>query len=180
MEMEKLLLYIGLEDGTFFMMMDATTAAYREPGNSGFIMNNTILDSDDPNYKHFISCVNSTNGEQSNCILDNNAQYIECVNECELISCANVESMNATSLCRNYIISPKDDTITRGYIPSTFYCVNQQAQPEQLPGSILKDPITNQLGNCYYRDDVTLVNCTLAGDYLPKLYLSNFLIRLKF
>lgn len=66
MEVERFPLYFALEDGAFFMMIDETTISYREPGNSGYIINNNIFNND-PNYKHFISCVNSTDGEQTNC-----------------------------------------------------------------------------------------------------------------
>lgn len=96
--------------------------------------------------------------------LDIDDKYVECVNDCELISCANMESMNATSSCYNYAVTTIEDTITRGYIPCTIYCVNLEAQPEQRPGYVVKES-SNELGNCYYDDGITLVNRTLSGDY---------------
>jgi hypothetical protein len=191
------ILYAGLEDGTFIYYTDPYSADFREPGNGGFDASN--ITENDVNYKNYISCVDET-GQSADCTLELGSSYIECVSDCELIPCQtitmdptatttttttnNATALTATKLCRNYIVQQVQENEVRGYIPDTYFCIDQSGQPEQQPGTIWKAPpdedttqqannvVVSSTGvngiydNCYYDDGVTLVNrSTLYGSY---------------
>ena len=95
------LLYIGLEDGTFYYMDgDLIVSEYREPGESGYKISDA-LNPLNRNYKHVNSCVNGTTGEAVQCILQEKAKYIECVNDCEIVPCAIDDSVLSDKISVN-------------------------------------------------------------------------------
>ena len=103
------------------------------------------------------------------------SEYIKCVNRCELQLCedAVTQSCDDGSLacarkqkwCPSYDIRETTNTsAAMGYIPRTYHCHTEQGVFSQEPGAILKQDGT--LGNCLYEDKETLVDRSLAGDYL--------------
>lgn len=166
-------IYIGLDDGTYFSK-GYGEVLYREPGNSGYSIQN--IQSNDPNYKYYIACVDSDNGDPLNCTMQyENMTYVECINDCELIPCNNTNSKNnneednnnVTYMCRNYVKKEvgANDVGTLGYIPNTAYCINNNHQPEQRPGYVHIEYDRIENGSCYYYDYKTLVNRTIRGNY---------------
>lgn len=186
-----ILLYIALEDGTIiFYFDDYITMEYREPGNSGYKVED--IQETDPYYKHYTSCVDSKTGLPSNCTLDSGIFYVECINDCELIPCPKVMdnttsstdhtmtmasyTSNYNNYCYNYQVKTVsyinettgiyvNETGLYGYVPTTDYCINHIGQPEQRNGYVLNNYQTQTYGNCYYLDKTTTVNRTTSGSY---------------
>jgi hypothetical protein len=171
--------YYGLEDGTYFGS-GYLEVSYREPGLSGY--NVSHIQSDDPNYKHYISCVNSTSGDERNCTMEETMQYITCINDCEPILCNTSLNENKVAhdidadehinyFCRSYetTVVPVDNSFHLGYIPTTHYCINQYNQPEQELGKMVWDydayGNVDVFGDCLYYDQYTYVNRSLQGNY---------------
>lgn len=166
----------SFEDGIRIFAEEDNTRFYfgwREPGEAGY-----VVDSDnqqfqtDPNYKYWISCFDSINGTSQNCsLVPGKDQFVTCINNCELIPCKRSnESIfygsNETIWCRNY--ETKNYTEgdgQRGYIPYVKLCTNRRGEPDQRIGYVIDDVADDKLGNCYYGDQRTLVNRSLAGDY---------------
>lgn len=169
------LLYLGLEDGSIFYYFDNwMTINYREPGNSGYVVDDGTMNEDNPYYKHYTSCVDSETGTASNCTMEEGMYYVDCIDDCDLVPCPikdinNTDaSINTTETwCSNYQVKnvEANQSGTLGYVPTSDYCVNKIGQPEQRPGYVLTDYELQQYGNCYYNDGTTIVNRTLSGSY---------------
>jgi hypothetical protein len=174
--------YYGLEDGSY-MYLETVYVEYREPGYDAYNVTSDVINNpDNANYKYLRSCVNSTNGEPIQCLLAETEQYVECVNDCELIPCSTstgassgstatdstTEHLQREPLCRNYVIKEvqKDEAGILGYIPLTQMCINVYGQPEERPGYVVKDFVNNEFGSCYYSDETTPVQrASLYGNY---------------
>jgi hypothetical protein len=77
-------MYIGLEDGTYFGA-NYKSVSYREPGNNGYPI--VGIKPEDPNYKYYTACVDSSFGDPLNCTLIENDLFIGCINNCKPILC---------------------------------------------------------------------------------------------
>jgi len=172
-------IYYGLEDGMFAGHgFNNKIANYREPGHSGYsIDSNGIAEGD--MQKHYTSCVNATSGGPLPCNLAVGGKYTECVNDCDIETCADQDSQRDCATmgnleraaceanikwCTSYTIKEATDDMRRGYLVRSTYCINSEGIPSQAPGEIAKKG-TDELGSCYFSDGVTLVDRKIEGDY---------------
>lgn len=154
-----------------FRFNEAVWGTYREPVNSGY------LSSDPEMQKYYQACIDRGTGEMENCVLSAGTEYISCVNDCELELCGDPETQEcddgsiacarSRKWCPTYEVveaTPGQGNATMGYIPRTYHCHTAQGVFSQQPGAILQPD--GGLGNCLYEDQETLVDRSLAGDYL--------------
>lgn len=161
----RLKVYYGMETGVFLGYGDDFSfATNREPGESGYLVNENSTDVD----KYWNTCVNRDTGQPEECRMSEGAKYVACKNECELVPCAN--QGNGSSLekkwCRNYTIEKvqANEVLARGYIPRTYHCINAKGQFTQAPGQALQSGDSSQTGDCTFRDG-TLVTREIAGPF---------------
>ena len=160
------MIYYGLEDGTFVgNFYNPRTATYREPGESGYV----VMNGDDAGdmQKYFDACVNET-GSSVSCSMEVGDSYVECVDGCKLQRCEDEESKSGERIkwCKSYQVKtvPQNNTQSLGYVPRSYYCVDQKGMPTQEMGKVSKT-LGEDLRNCYYQDEVTLVNRSISGNY---------------
>lgn len=161
-------------------------ANYREPGHSGYLINDSDGLSaaavvEDDMQKYFEGCLNSTSGEILPCEMSLGGKYTECVNDCELVKCADEESQrDCDSLtndeertdceekinwCIDYEIKEATNETRRGYISRGTHCINSFGVPDETPGEIVKQD-SDEKGNCYFDDGKTLVEMgNITGDF---------------
>lgn len=178
---DPVVLYYGLEDGTFLLHSgDFTEASYREPGASGY---STSTNSSTARDNFYHTCVNRTTGEPQNCTMEEGADYIQCrEGDCSklwpcwwdetLVVCGNSTACLELALetaelwCPSYSIEQATAESEQGFIPRTYHCIGKDAITEEDPGQVLQDSNTKELGNCYFGDGTTLVNRShLSGQY---------------
>jgi hypothetical protein len=183
-----LYVYYGLEDGSFLIYNDPRTTKLaqtglllREPGFSGYSTDPVP----DESIKHWTSCVDNM-GNPRNCTLPEGSLYVKCIDDCNLTKCdipqehcqrLSVASEERTACeesiqwCPQYVIETVQAGENLGTVPAFNTCVNQYGAPDQTPGNVVISSFEGspfqeqQLGNCYFRDNVTLVNSTLEGEY---------------
>lgn len=127
--------------------------------------------------KYYRACVDRETGDQEDCVLPAGAEFIRCVNNCELVLCGDkatqecddgsIACARSRKWCPTYEIAEAtggDGNATMGYIPRTYHCHTAQGVFSQQPGAIIQQD--GGLGNCLYEDMETLVDRSLAGDYL--------------
>ena len=127
--------------------------------------------------KYFKACINRETGEAENCVLPEGTEYIRCVNGCELELCGDAETQEcddgsiacarSRKWCPTYEVAEAisgQGNVTMGYVPRTYHCHTEQGVFSQQPGTIVQPD--GGLGNCLYEDMETLVDRSLAGDYL--------------
>ena len=173
--------YYGSEDGLFLGYVGADKDIhYREPGESGY---DPSLDSYESEL-YFHTCVNETTGEQEQCLMNEEAQYISCRNNCTvLVRCTdplsqtNCSALSAgdqkeacktrVSWCSEYTIEKTESSKTLGYIPNNVACYNQLGRMSQIPGKVLirsDGTGSKELGTCTFMNDKP-VNNTISGPY---------------
>jgi hypothetical protein len=85
-------IYYGLEDGMFAGHgFSSRIANYREPGHSGYLLDDSsgeVRAQEEGMEKYFKHCLNSTNGDLLDCEMAVGGKYTSCINDCELIKCA--------------------------------------------------------------------------------------------
>lgn len=173
-------IYYGLEDGVFAGHgFNEKVANYREPGHSGYVVSEEG-DAGEEMQKHYVGCVNATSGEEVPCEMSVGGEFTECVNDCELIKCADEASQRDCEIlgggevkeeceanvkwCKNYIISEAPEGAKLGYITRNTHCINKNGVPSQKKGEIAQMG-TTEFTNCYFLDGVTPVNRNLTGNY---------------
>jgi hypothetical protein len=170
-------IYYGLEDGMFAGHgFSSRIANYREPGHSGYLLDDTsgeVRAQEEGMEKYFKYCLNSTNGDLLDCEMAVGGMYTSCINDCELIKCADELSrqenctttntssnttMNTTECddelsnpnikwCINYEILEATNETRRGYILRGTHCINSYGVPDETEGNIVKEG-TEEKGNC--------------------------------
>ena len=155
-------------------------ANYREPGRSGYIINNDGTTSPADMQKHLNTCVNITSGGDLPCEMKVGGKYIDCL-ACTIVKCANeISQRDCSSIlrkekrqecetnikwCESYEIKEVEEGSTRrGYVPRSTNCINSNGVPSQTLGEIAKKG-TDILGNCYYTDEMTLVRRNITGNF---------------
>ena len=176
-------IYYGLEDGMFAGHGFASRIAnYREPGHSGYLIDDeTNLAVDGEMQKHYDGCMNGTSGEILPCEMSVGGKYTECINDCELVKCADELSQKDCSIltdvnetiaceanikwCTNYEIKESTNETRRGYVSRGTHCINDQGIPSETPGEIVKQG-TEEKGGCFFGDGVTPVERgNITGDF---------------
>ena len=174
----KMDLYYGLEDGTCSNLLDGPAhSTYREPGD-GYDPNDSEMQ------KYWNACVDQENGNVKDCVIDPavNANYVSCINDCELIRCADPDSQKDCTLivdqmgreeceskikwCKNYIIEKAEEGGAEiGFVPRTYHCMNSERLFSQTPGEVLTTSESGvELGDCTFKNGA-LVTRRLEGPY---------------
>lgn len=155
--------FYGLEDGTLLgywhgELNQVPRLAYREPGNSGYQLNDVSLG------KYYGVCVNDQ-GQETNCTMTTETPlYTSCIDidDCTtLVPCGD-------KWCLNYEIQEYDENQgVLGYVPTTYNCINAQGAFSQTPGQVLKASSEGIItaGTCTFEDGVTLVERQLTGEF---------------
>jgi len=129
--------------------------------------------------------VNET-GASAPCIMVPGNPYVACVDGCEFERCPDEESQRncgdmttypteenrtacvrerAVKWCRKYERrEASEDGEPLGFVPRMTHCMGTNGVVSQTPGRIVKKG-TDKLGNCYYRDGVTMVERNETGPY---------------
>lgn len=149
-------LYFGTEDGEYFAFFDSE-AVYREPGNSGYSPDEpgTSENSADQLFpqKYYDVCVNGDDGSRENCTMAEGGEYIQCIDDCNLVPCPDeasqrdcetIEVLSEKELCRadvkwcpSYSISQVPEGATLGFVPVGYHCINEFGLFSQEPGNVL-------------------------------------------
>jgi hypothetical protein len=158
-------LYLGTEQGEYFALFIEGEAVYREPGNSGY-------EPDDPELSRYWSaCVNGTSGELQNCTMADDDNFVQCVDDCELVPCPgqdhSQESQGATNetflkWCPNYTVGQFNGTSSPplGFVPVGYYCFDRYGRFSQEPGAVTaKYTVDGNVnighnGTCKYGDGI--------------------------
>jgi hypothetical protein len=158
-------LYFGTELGEYFAMFQ-TEAVYREPGNSGYAIDDVNMS------KYFSVCVNGTDGSKQNCSMAVNDSFIQCVDNCQLVPCLINGTNTSTTTdhcplnpnqnctdtiwCSDYTVGVVHANQTLGFVPAGYQCINQYGMISQEPGKVIS----------FYADSTNFQN-DLVGSYYP-------------
>lgn len=163
------MIYYGLEDGTFVgNYYPVRMATYREPGESGHdVVGDNATGTTGDMQKHYVGCVDKE-GAEVPCQMSAGETFIECVDGCSPKTCTDEDSQESnTKWCPSYVekkIPEGTQNIQRGFIPRSYYCIDEKGLPTQKPGTVSRY-LNADLTNCYYEDGVTIVDRYLEGNY---------------
>jgi hypothetical protein len=149
-------LYFGTEDGEYFAFFE-TEAVYREPGNSGYSPEEPGTSENSPDdpfpQKYYDVCVNGDDGSRENCTMAEGAEFVQCIDDCNLVPCPDeasqrdcetIEALSEKELCRadvkwcpSYSISQVPEGATLGFVPVGYHCINEFGLFSQEPGKAL-------------------------------------------